>query len=367
MTFNKLNDNVLIYKMLKIPYMINKKNNKYSIIIPSYNRVDEIRDLVNSFQNLSFDRNRFEVLVIDDGSVDTTIDFLEKFQKETNYALLYFSQKNQGPGVARNTGMQKANGDFYIFVDSDCTVPDSWLKEIDNALNKSQADACGGPDTFRDDFPPILKAINYSMTSFLTTGGLRGKKGKKLAKFYPRSFNMGISRRLADKIGGFGSLRHGQDIEFSNRIIKSGAEVVYVPDAPVYHKRRTNIRRFYKQVFNWGVARINLYTIDKSMLEPLHAAPAMITIFTILISILALLVSPIRTLFWIGCILYIAMLLFSMIDSIRIYKSLKPALYLPFIMPAQIFGYGFGFIYNFVRRIIFQKKETAGFKKHYYK
>jgi len=347
--------------------MSQRKYNKYSIIIPSFNRVDEIKELVVSMQNLLFDRARFEVLIVDDGSTDKTIDFLNDFQQEAQYSLLYFSQQNQGPGAARNTGMQKANGDFYIFIDSDCTVPESWLSEIDIAVNENLADSFGGPDTYRDDFPPILKAINYSMTSFLTTGGLRGKKGKKLAKFYPRSFNMGLSRDLIDTIGGFGTLRHGQDIEFSNRIIRSGAKVVFVANAPVYHKRRTNIRRFYKQVFNWGVARVNLYSIDKSMLETLHAVPAFITIMTILTCILAIFISPVRTLFWIGCTIFISLLILSMIDSVRMYKSLRPAIYLPIIMPAQIFGYGFGFIYNFIRRVIFGKKEVTGFKKDYYK
>jgi glycosyltransferase involved in cell wall biosynthesis len=347
--------------------MTNPRYKKYSIIIPSFNRVDEIKELVRSIQNLNHDRSRFEVLVIDDGSTDETIEFLKKYQKEGNYNLKYFSQENRGPGSARNMGMREATGDFFIFVDSDCTVPDSWLDEIDKALNDSQADSFGGPDTYRDDFPAILKAINYSMTSFITTGGLRGKKGKKLAKFYPRSFNMGISKTLGEKIGGFGDLRHGQDIEFSNRIIKSGAKVVYVASAPVYHKRRTNIRRFYKQVFNWGVARINLYLTDKSMLEPLHAAPAMITITSMLISILALFMLPMQMIFWFGILIFLVILLFSMLDSIRIYKSIKPAIYLPLIMPAQIFGYGLGFTYNFIRRVIFKKKETTGFSKDYYK
>jgi glycosyltransferase involved in cell wall biosynthesis len=341
--------------------------NKYSIIIPSFNRADEIKELVRSIQNLRFDRNKFEVLIVDDGSTDNTIELLKKYQEEANYTLTYCSQNNQGPGAARNKGTQEADGDFFIFIDSDCTVPESWLSEINTALNDNKADAFGGPDTYRDDFPAILKAINYSMTSFITTGGLRGKKGKKLAKFYPRSFNMGISRQIIKKIGGFGSLRHGQDIEFSNRIIKSGAKIVFVANAPVYHKRRTNIRRFYKQVFNWGVARINLYTIDHSMIEPLHAMPAIITLFTILIGLLAIFIPPVRTVFWIGCILFGLVLVFSMLDSIRLYKDVRPALFLPLIMPAQIFGYGFGFIHNFIRRVILKKKEIAGFKKSYYK
>ena len=339
----------------------------YSIIVPSFNRSDEIKELVQSFQRLRFDRDKFEVIIIDDGSTDHTIDFLKNYQTKANFKLSYYSQKNRGPGAARNLGMQKAAGDFFIFIDSDCAVPDTWLSQIDSALVQNKADAFGGPDTYRDDFPAILKAVNYTMTSFLTTGGLRGKKGKKLATFYPRSFNMGISRQLAKRVGGFGSLRHGQDIEFSNRIIKSGAGIVFVADAPVYHKRRTNITRFYRQVFNWGVGRINLYLIDRSMLEPIHIIPAMITLSVLFIGILAIFIPSMRIIFWSGCVLFGMILLFSIIDSIRIYKDIKPALFLPVCLPAQIFGYGLGFIYNFIRRVILKKKEIVGFKIHYYK
>jgi GT2 family glycosyltransferase len=178
---------------------------------------------------------------------------------------------------------------------------------------------------------------------------------------------MGISRQLAKKVGGFGSLRHGQDIEYSNRIIKSGAKIVFVADAPVYHKRRTNILRFYKQVYNWGVARINLYSIDHSLLEVLHTVPAIITLFVLLISALAIVIPQMRVIFLFGCALFGIILIFSMFDSIRLYKDMRPAIYLPLIMPAQIFGYGFGFIHNYIRRVIFKKKEIVGFKKHYYK
>ena len=329
--------------------------------------MDEIKELVHSFQRLSFDRDKFEVIIIDDGSSDQTIDFLKNYLTQANFKLAFYSQMNQGPGAARNLGMQKASGDFFIFIDSDCTVPDTWLSQIERALIQNKADAFGGPDTYRDEFPAMLKAVNYTMTSFLTTGGLRGKKGKKLATFYPRSFNMGISRQIAKQVGGFGSLRHGQDIEFSNRIIKSGARIVFVADAPVYHKRRTNITRFYRQVFNWGVGRINLYLIDRSMLEPLHTVPAMITLAVLSICVLAIFIPSVRIIFWSGCILFGLILVFSMIDSIRKYKDIKPALLLPMCLPAQIFGYGLGFIYNFIRRVILKKKEMVGFKISYYK
>ncbi len=339
----------------------------YSVIIPSFNRADEIRELLASLQQLDFPRERFEVIVADDGSTDNTAEVVRQAQKDYDYPLHYFSQKNQGPGAARNLGMSKAHGDFFIFLDSDVTVPPHWLKNVDAALTAQQADAFGGPDTYRKDFPPLLKAINYSMTSFITTGGLRGKKGKKIAKYYPRSFNMGLSRAVWQKIGGFSSLRHGQDIEYSHRILNSGAKVIFVADAPVFHKRRTNLRRFFRQVFNWGVARINLYKIDAKMLEPVHALPAIATLLVLLIILLALIWPAFRPVFWTAFAFGVALIVFSMIDSILMYKEIKPALYLPIVIPAQVFGYGLGFIYNFIRRVIFKKEAKIGFYKNYYK
>ncbi len=338
----------------------------YSVIIPSFNRADEMQDLLHSVQNLDFPRERFEIVVADDGSTDNTAEIVNSFQ-DASFTLRYVSQKNQGPGAARNLGMQEANGDFFIFIDSDVTLPSSWLTEIDRALQAEQADAFGGPDTFLPDFPPLLKAINYSMTSFITTGGMRGKKGKKLAKFYPRSFNMGLSRKLYEKIGGFGNLRHGQDIEYSNRIIRSGAQVVYVDAAPVYHKRRTNLRRFYRQVFNWGIARVNLFHIDPNMFEPLHAMPALATFLVLLVTVLAPFSSFFTTVFLAGLVLALLIFIVSMLDAVRMYKEITPALYLPLVMPAQILGYGLGFIYNFIRRSVFGKDAKVGFKKNYYK
>lgn len=347
--------------------MAEKSYHFISVIVPAYNRADELKELLDSFSRLEYPRDQYELIIADDGSTDGTARLIEQLSDTTNLPFKYYSQPNKGPGAARNLGMENARGDFFIFVDSDVTVPADWLTNIARAINEEQADAFGGPDTFRDDFPALLKAINYSMTSFITTGGLRGRKGRKLARFYPRSFNMGLSRALWQKIGGFGSLRHGQDIEFSNRIIRSGAKVIYVADAPVFHKRRTNLRRFYRQVFNWGVARVNLFKLDPAMFEPLHAMPAVATLLVMAVVLLSLVSDFFRFLFLAGLGAAVLILIYSLYDAVRMYRQIGPALYLPLVMPAQIFGYGLGFIYNFIRRVVLGKGEKVGFKKNYYK
>ncbi len=338
----------------------------YSIIVPSFNRSDEIRELLTSFTALDFEPSRLELIIADDGSEDDTALLVKNFQEKLPFQLYFYSQTNQGPGAARNMGMRYAQGDFFIFIDSDCTVPPSWLKIIDQALKQSQAEAFGGRDSFRPDFPDLLKAINYSMTSFITSGGLRGRKGKKLAKFYPRSFNMGLSRNLYDKIGGFGSLRHGQDIEYSHRMIKSGAKIVFIDDAVVYHKRRTSLKKFFRQVFNWGVARINLYKIDPTMLEPLHAAPAVATLVLFLLLTASFFSQSLWNITRILLFISLGILGFSGIHAALKYRRFSMLILVPIIMPIQIVGYGVGFISAFISRIIMGKSEFTGFRKKYY-
>ena len=338
----------------------------YSVIVPCYNRQDEIQELLQSFLMLKFDARRLELIIADDGSSDNTRQVAESFCNRLAFPLHFFSQKNQGPGAARNMGMEKARGDFFIFIDSDCTVPPDWLQQIDRRLSELWADAFGGRDSFRPDFPDLLKAINYSMTSFITTGGLRGRKGKKLAKFYPRSFNMGLSRQLYQKLGGFGSLRHGQDIEFSHRMIKSGTRIIYINEAIVYHKRRTSLKKFFRQVFNWGVARINLYRIDPGMLEPLHAAPAVVTLGFGWLVLGSILFGPVwlATQWLFG--LAISVLLISGVHAAIKYHSPAMLYLVPIVMPIQIFGYGLGFLLAFLYRVVLGKPEFTGFKKKYY-
>ncbi len=336
-----------------------QKYELYSIIVPSYNRREEVEDLISSFKTLDFPKNKFELVIVDDGSTDGTLEYLRSIQADLALNLVIIEQENKGPGAARNNGMQNSNGDFLIIIDSDCTVPPEWLNRIDFYLNQEQADAFGGPDSCRTDFPALLKAINYSMTSFLTTGGLRGRKGKNLAKFYPRSFNMGLSRKLFQQIGGFNQMYYGEDIEFSNRIIKSNAKVLFIEDAFVYHKRRTDIPKFFRQVFRMGAARVKLYTIDPTMLEPLHAVPAILFLITAAVLILAAFFKLFRSVLLIGLILTFGILLYAMLDSVRIYRQIKPGLWLPVIIPLQISAYASGFLITSIRLFLLTKKEKV--------
>jgi GT2 family glycosyltransferase len=278
------------------------------------------------------------------------------------------------PGPARNKGMELASGDFFVFIDSDCIAPPNWLHSINKTLEKdSTIQAFGGRDDADRHFSPLLKAINYSMTSFISTGGMRGGKKKRLAKFYPRSFNMGIHRELyktTDNFKGlrFEGLRHGQDILFSHRIIKRGAKIAYIPDSVVYHKRRTSIVKFFRQVFNWGVARINLSRIDSTMLEPLHFAPALGLGFVLFFTLLAFLIPSLFFYYWTLFIIMAGILLIgSGFHAALMWKSMLTGLLAPLMMTIQITGYGLGFTSAFIWRVLLKKGEFTGFVKRYYK
>ena len=227
---------------------------KYSFIVPVYNRPDEVDELLESLTKQTI--TDFEVIVVEDGSAVPCRDVCEKYQDLLN--LHYFNKDNSGPGQSRNYGVERAQGDYVLILDSDVVVPAGYLQAVENELNTNDADAFGGPDAAHPSFTPKQKAISYSMTAFLTTGGIRGGK-KKMDKFYPRSFNMGVRRSTYLQLGGFSKMRFGEDIDFSIRIFKAQLRCRLFPEAWVWHKRRTDFRKFFRQVYNSGIARINLY------------------------------------------------------------------------------------------------------------
>ena len=335
-----------------------------SIITPSYNRVDELKYLYNSLQEQSVDLKLFEFIVSDDGSTDSTEETVKHWQTESNFPIKFITQKNQGPGAARNHGLENSEGELILFIDSDCEAHPDWIQTIYEEYLNDSFDACGGPDGAKDDFTTLQKAIDFAMTSFITTGGMRGHSEKMLAKFFPRTHNMGIKRSVYEKVGGFGDLRHGQDIELSNRIRKSGARIKFLINAVVYHRRRTSIKQFFKQVFNWGVARINLGKIDPSMLEPIHFLPSLATLFGF--SIVGTAIYLDFSLDQLFLLIFIPLGLLSLFGAAK-KNDLRIFPYLLVVIPFQIIGYGIGFIQAFIRRFVFQQDEMVGFKKNYYK
>jgi glycosyltransferase involved in cell wall biosynthesis len=327
----------------------------FSIIIPVYNRPDEVEELLESLVNQSF--KNFETVIVEDGSTLPCEDVVKKFADKIS--LTYFKIPNGGPGQARNYGATKACGDYLIVLDSDCILPPGYLQCANNELIETQADAFGGPDKASPQFTKIQKAINYSMTSFFTTGGIRGGK-KELDKFYPRSFNMGIRKTVFEHLGGFSKMRFGEDIDFSIRIYKAGYKVRLFPSAWVYHKRRTNWKKFFKQVYNSGIARINLYKKYPESLKFVHLLPAVFTVFVF--------ISLIGSLFCVRSLLPLLLYaLFVFIDSSRQNKSLAIGFLSIIASFIQLIGYGCGFLFAIWERLICRKGEFAVFEKNFYK
>ena len=261
---------------------------RFSIIVPVYNRPNEVEELLESLTKQTY-RN-FEVLVVEDGSTIPCEEVCNHFSDILD--IQYHTKSNSGPGQTRNYGAERAHGEYLLVLDSDCVLPEGYLAAVEEELKRDEADAFGGPDRAHPSFSPVQKAINYSMTSFFTTGGIRGgaagSGGKRsLDRFYPRSFNMGIKATLYRSLNGFSNMRFGEDIDFSYRICKSGARCRLFPEAWVWHKRRTDMRKFWKQVHNSGIARINLTKRHPGTLKLVHLLPA---VFTLGVAFLLLLV-----------------------------------------------------------------------------
>ncbi|MDR0745200.1 MAG: glycosyltransferase [Mediterranea sp.] len=328
---------------------------KFSVIIPVYNRPDEVDELLHSLALQRY--THFEVIVVEDGSTVPCKEVADRYVSCLD--IHYFLKPNSGPGQSRNYGMERSKGDYLIILDSDCILPEGYFETIEKELRAVPADAFGGPDRAHESFTRMQKAINYSMTSFFTTGGIRGGK-KKMDKFYPRSFNMGIRREVYETLGGFSNMRFGEDIDFSIRIFKGGYACRLFPDAWVYHKRRTDLGKFFKQVHNSGIARINLYKKYPKSLKPVHLLPAVFT--------LGVGVSASGAVFCPYSLLPIACYaLLVAIDASIQNKSLIIGLLSVAASFAQLFGYGAGFLRAWWQRCILGKDEFSAFNKNFYK
>jgi len=320
----------------------------FSIVIPLYNRPNEIDELLHTLTQQSY--LQFEVLIIEDGSKIDAREIVSSYADRLDIS--YFYKENGGQGFARNYGFERAKGDYFIVFDSDCLIPPNYLEKVKNYLLEHQLDAFGGPDGAHPSFSPVQKAISYSMTSPFTTGGIRGNK-KHIGRFHPRSFNMGISREVWEKTGGFILPRLGEDIEFSIRIQSLGFKTGLIPGAVVYHKRRTDLFQFYKQLHFFGRARINIYKHFPKELKLVHFFPAFFTIFLLFSLIMNLIGSVLADFCNTFLALYILLIFFH---SWTRNKSAKVAFLSIAASFVQLIAYGLGFMQDFWKRIILKQQ-----------
>jgi glycosyltransferase involved in cell wall biosynthesis len=305
---------------------------RYSILIPVYNRPDEVDELLQSLARQSF--TDFEVIVVEDGSSQPCADVVRNYGERLS--VRYYFKSNSGPGQTRNYAAVHSTGDYLIILDSDTIVPDDYLETVERELRANPVDAFGGPDRAHPSFTTIQKAISYSMTSFFTTGGIRGGR-QKLDKFYPRSFNMGVRREVYLALGGFSDMRYGEDIDFSIRIFAGGYSCRLFPDAWVYHKRRTDFGQFFSQVQHSGIARINLYKKYPSSLKLVHLLPALFTL-----GVLFFLAGSLVCLYSLLPLLVYALLVCA--DATWRNHSLWVGFYSVAAAYVQLIGYGSGFL-----------------------
>ena len=344
---------------------------KFSIIIPVYNRPDEVDELLQSLCEQTV--KDFEVIIVEDGSINPCKDVCSKYAGILS--LHYYAKENSGPGQSRNYGAERANGKYVIILDSDVVLPSGYLQAIEEELAQQPCEAFGGPDAAHPDFTPVQKAISYSMTSFFTTGGIRGGKAK-LDKFYPRSYNMGVRHDVYLELGGFSKMRFGEDIDFSYRIVEAGYKPRLFPEAWVWHKRRTDFKKFFRQVYNSGIARINLEKRHPGTMKLVHLLP---TAFTVGVIALILISAVGRALmhyvdhdqfYWMCFAPWIPILFYSLLicfDSSIKNKSLKVGI---LSIPAafvQLMGYGLGFIESWWKRCVRGQDEYQAFEKTFYK
>jgi glycosyltransferase involved in cell wall biosynthesis len=314
----------------------------YSVIIPVYNRPNEVVELLESLTKQTF--ANFEVLIIEDGSTKKCDELIQKYQDKLK--LTYYYKPNTGQGFSRNFGFKNAKGEYFIVFDSDCIIPPHYFQAVEDYLTENKVDAFGGPDKAHKSFTNMQKAISYSMTSVFTTGGIRGNK-KHYGTFHPRSFNMGISKDVYAKVGGYKITRMGEDLEFSIRIMNAGFKTALVEDAYVYHKRRTSLSQFYKQLHFFGRARINVGRFYKEEVKLLHWFPALFTLGFLSLPLWIVIFKPF---FYLGLLVYSLFFILNFFSSLAENKSLSVALLSMATSFTQLFAYGIGFL-------------TEGFKK----
>lgn len=320
----------------------------YSVILPTFRRPDEVE---NFLESISLQKEKdFEVIIVDGSPDDCLHPVIKKY--ESRLPLAYFHEKGLGASESRNLGCEKARGDFLVFIDSDCVVPPDYLLKVDQFLkDHPEVDAYGGPDAADRSFSVFQKAVNYAMTSFLTTGGIRGKK-KHIGKFQLRGFNMGISREAFFKVGGYSGMQVAEDIDLSMRLLKAGYTTALIPEAFVYHRRKSSVYKFYKQLYFHGKGRIDLHVKHGDALKPVHLLPSFFVLYLLAGIILSVFFPLIRYLFLGSLALYV---LAVFVDSTARNRSLSVGFVSVLTALELLIAYGLGVWRNLFVRLVFKR------------
>ncbi|MDO6472047.1 glycosyltransferase family 2 protein [Maribacter sp. 1_MG-2023] len=329
----------------------------FSFIIPVYNRPSEIKELLDSLRLQTYDKT-FEVVIVEDGSTISSEEVIGEYVD--SLAISYYKKPNSGPGDSRNYGMSRAKGNYFIILDSDCILPPQYLVEAEKSLQEDYVHCYGGPDAAHESFSTVQKAINYAMTSFLTTGGIRGGK-KAVDKFQPRSFNMGISKEAFENVGGYGNIHPGEDPDLTIRIWNKGYRTKLISEAFVYHKRRIDWNKFYIQVNKFGMVR--------PILNKWHPETKKITYWFPTVFCLGLVVSLLLALigFKIPWFIYSTYFLVLFIDALLKTRNLKVAFLSLVATVIQFFGYGYGFFKSTLYINASDKKPEEIFPKLFFR
>ena len=315
---------------------------KYSVIVPVYNRPIELAELLESLAKQTY--TDFEVLVVEDGSSVRSEEVYQQFAGKLR--IQYFYKPNTGPGPSRNFGFEHARGDYFVVFDSDCILPPDYFSIVEDYLKKNPIEVWGGPDRGHESFSPLQQAMAYTMSSVLTTGGIRGGKNQA-DKFQPRSFNMGISRKVWEATGGFKFDRLAEDIELSIRIRKAGFSIGLIPEAFVYHKRRTELSQFFHQVQGFGRGRVRVGKVHPTEIKPVHWLPSLVLLDFLLMPVVLIINRPLAL---VGYTFYFVYWLALMVDCFMKTNSIPAAiLSVPSAM-VQFFGYGWGFLKEIVKK-----------------
>ena len=323
----------------------------FSFIVPVYNRPEEIRELLESFSNLEGDFN-YEIVIVEDGSSETSEAVVNSFREQLHIS--YYFKSNTGPGDSRNFGMKKAEGDYFIILDSDVILPSNYLIEVNAFLSKTYYDCFGGPDAAHDSFTNLQKAINFAMTSFITTGGIRGGK-QQVEDFQPRSFNMGLSKKAFLDTGGFGTIHPGEDPDLSLRLLKKGYKTTLIRSAFVFHKRRISWSKFYKQVNKFGKVRPILNQWHPESKSLVYWFPTLF-VFGLLAAIVFAGLKIWLPLYIFGFYFATAFVL-SLLATVNVIVSIQAII----AIIVQFFGYGYGFLKSTLKLVVLKQEPKKAF------